>query len=218
MTTDMTPFSPRPQENEPLWTDAFLSPAKCRSVLEELEFAFWRPSTVVRRGNAGELHSSTSEARVSESTSEEWFSTPLKREIRQLERRIARQLSCSPTRFESWQATRYGPGDGFDYHLDCGYWTQEARGERWMTVLLYLDTPEQGGATHFKHLDVEVKAQAGRVLMWRNLLANGQCNSQMLHASMPLVRGQKTTLVTWIRERGSPSTPASGVTRHEEDI
>lgn len=188
-------------ERNPMWVDDFLSQETCASILEELEFSFWRPSTVVRKGQDGPLQVRRSRMRVSESTSQEWFSPELLREIRRIESRLVRTLGCARERYEPWQATRYPVGGKFDFHYDCGCWKDEPAGEREATVLLYLDSPPRGGSTRFRELGLKIEARAGRLLVWKNLLPDGECDPGMIHSGAPVKRGRKTTLVTWIRQR-----------------
>jgi hypothetical protein len=195
----------RPCASTPFWVDGFLAEATCLHVLDELEFAFWRPSTVVSRTNEGALRSHRSRMRISDTTSEQWFTPQLLRAMRRIERRLVTMLHVDRARFEEWQAVRYRCGGKFDYHLDAGFWSADSAGERECTVLIYLDTPVAGGATRFKELSVEIQAISGRLLVWNNLLPDGTPNPQMLHAGAPVRRGRKTILVSWIREQNARS-------------
>lgn len=181
--------------------DDFVGSEICSEMVEELEFAFWRPSSVVSRTLDGSLRDHRSPARVSETTTQEWFTSPLRAKLRALERRIARQLDRPLDRYEPWQAVRYRRGGRFNFHHDAGYWADELAGERELTVLLYLQAPDQGGGTRFRELGVEVPARAGRLVVWNNLLADGTCNPHMIHAGSPVRKGRKCILVTWIRQR-----------------
>jgi hypothetical protein len=184
----------------PCWMDGFLSRRECEAMLEELRWAFWKPSAVVTRAAGGRLHSSVTATRVSESTHEEWFTDELCRQIAKVEKRL-RAFGVLPERCESWQATRYHPGGTFDYHFDSGYWAAEPAGERERTVLVYLERPAEGGSTRFRELSLDVEPAPGRLLIWNNLLPGGERNPAMLHSAAPVVRGTKTVLVTWTRER-----------------
>jgi prolyl 4-hydroxylase len=187
-------------EGEPRWMDGFLSGRTCAWILDELEIALWRPSTVVSRQEDGSLQDYHSATRLSETAREQWFSPALRRELRRIEKRIAAILDAEVSRFEQWQASLYRRGGRFDFHFDTGYWGHEPAGERAKTVLLFLDTPGAGGGTKFKELRIEVDARAGRLLTWDNLLPNGKREPRMLHAGVPVARGTKTVLVTWIRQ------------------
>ena len=191
---------PFPLESKPRWTDGFLSSRTCAWILDELEIALWRPSSVVARRQNGSLKDYYSTRRVSETAYEEWFSPALRRELRKIERRIAAMLGAEVARFEEWQASLYRRGGRFDFHFDAGYWAHEPAGDREKTVLIFLDTPGAGGGTRFKELNIEVNARAGRLLTWDNLLPGGERDPLMLHAGVPVARGIKTVLVTWIRQ------------------
>ena len=204
------PPPPGALDAAPYWVDGFLPPAVRAQMLEELRWAFWKPSTVVELTRAGELRSRTSAARVSESTDEAWFSDALKDQLRAVEGRLTEWFGIRPEQCERWQATRYPRGGTFDYHFDCGYWGHEPAGDREHTILIYLKQPAEGGSTRFRELDLDVEPRAGRLLVWKNLLPNGERNPAMLHSSVPIVRGTKTVLVTWARQRDVRTPSAEG--------
>lgn len=183
------------------WSDGFLPPQRCAFLLEELRFTFWRPSSVVRAAQGGSMHWHYSNTRISSTANEEWFSDELRREVRGIERRVARLVGRPPECFETWQATRYRTGGRFDFHSDAGHWKSDAAGERQFTVLLYLQQPEKGGSTRFRELREDVAPVPGRLLVWKNLLPGGERNPRMVHASAPVRKGNKIVLVTWVRER-----------------
>ncbi|HEV7993254.1 MAG TPA: 2OG-Fe(II) oxygenase [Gemmatimonadaceae bacterium] len=199
--TRLAPHYPLGDDQKLFWIDGFLRPEQCAAMLDELDFALWRPSTVAERYDGAELSVVRRSMRVSESTAEEWFTPALRRMIRAIDARIARLVPRLAARRERWQATRYVRGGRFDYHFDCGHWADEPAGERERTVLLYLDTPRRGGSTHFRELDVDVEARAGRLVVWRNLTPARARDPDMLHAGAPLAAGRKTVLVTWVRQR-----------------
>ncbi|QJW88710.1 hypothetical protein HNV11_04615 [Spirosoma taeanense] len=193
------PLTSRPKGKNLFWIDDFITPAECAFVCQELEFSFWQRSSVIRKVENNQIQSMHSPTRISETSGQEWFSDELLDFLQVLETRLESLLGTSRQRLEFWQATRYEPGGQFDYHHDAGFWEDDPAGERRHTILLYLDTPERGGQTHFRAQDVSVRAVAGRLLVWNNLLPTGSCNYGMIHASTPVLEGQKTTLVTWER-------------------
>jgi prolyl 4-hydroxylase len=183
------------------WIESFLRPEKCASILDELRFAFWSPSAVTDYKPWREPRTMLTPMRVSETTSERWFTPELRRTMRSIDRRLESLVPHFQTRREEWQATRYGVGGKFDYHLDGGHWTSGRGGYREHSVVIYLNTPRRGGATHFRELDVQVEARTGRLLVWRNMLDRHERDLDMLHAATPLVAGRKIVLVTWVRQR-----------------
>ena len=116
-------------------------------------------------------------------------------------------FGVNPDHLEPWQATKYQIGGKFDYHLDAGYWTKHPAGERILTFLIYLTTPQKGGGTRFRALDLYVEANAGRLLVWNNLFSDGNCNHMMIPSFTPLEKGEKITLVSWRREYKFRSGP-----------
>lgn len=191
--------------------DGFVSAKDCALMLEELDYAFWRPSAVqVRRAN-GVVEDRLSLARLSDSADERWFSKPLLACVRRLERRIGERLSAPADHFEPWQATRYAKEGRFDAHFDSGHWSGEPAGERQTTVLVYLTTPRRGGGTSFPRLNRAFAAATGRLLIWDNLTEASDTDPEMLHAACPLTQGSKITLVTWIRERTVRTNAAAPV-------
>jgi prolyl 4-hydroxylase len=194
--------------------DDFVSDAHCEAIREELDFAFWTPSTVVARTRDGHDVIASSH-RISETTGEEWFSADLRRHIRRIETRLCRLLELKRSNLEPWQATRYRRGGKFDAHFDGGApFRNEPAGDREVTLLVYLSTPAAGGSTTFPELGLDVHARAGTVVAWTNLRADGTVDPNMIHAARPLRKGSKVTLTTWSRQRSvrisAPKTRRSG--------
>lgn len=181
--------------------DRFLSLAACARILDELEFTLWRPSLTYLQMPDGSRRDVLSPLRVSRTAQQSWFSDELQVMLRGIERRLCRRFGCVSSDLESWQATDYPRGGGFYYHLDAGYWDDHFAGDRMLTFLIYLTTPTRGGGTHFRALDQRVTAQAGRLVVWNNLFDDGRANYGMVHSSVPLRGGHKTTLVSWLRQR-----------------
>jgi prolyl 4-hydroxylase len=121
-------------------------------------------------------------------------------QLEAVEARLSAQFFISANRLEPWQMTRYRRGDGFDYHLDCGSHAGHLTGERVRTILIVIEEPAQGGATHFRALRTNVRPRLGRLLVWNNLLPTGRCNHAMIHAGRPVWRGRKTILTTFEHE------------------
>jgi prolyl 4-hydroxylase len=121
--------------------------------------------------------------------------------LRAAETRLAQQSDIRTQCLEPWQMTRYRRGTSYDYHLDCGAWARHPSGERQRTVMLVIQAPRQGGATHFRALARTVRPIVGRLVVWRNLLPNGDCDHAMIHSGRPVWQGCKTILTTWERQR-----------------
>jgi prolyl 4-hydroxylase len=184
-----------------VFIDDFLSQAECSAILDELNFALWQPSLTYQKQPNGSYVNVLTGFRLSSTAHQDWFSDDLTLMLKRIERKLRKHFGVDPANLEPWQATNYCRNGKFDYHLDSGYWTDHFAGERILTYLVYLTTPSKGGATQFRALDKSVPAKAGRLLVWNNLFANGDCNAKMIHSGMPVHGGRKTTLVTWQRQR-----------------
>ncbi|MCY7280825.1 MAG: 2OG-Fe(II) oxygenase [Sphingomonas bacterium] len=181
--------------------DGFITPSECDAVMKELKYTHWADSTIVKY--IGDEHSPAyySDARKSQTSGQIWFGDELNVLLANIEERLVSLLATSRDRLEEWQATQYGKDDHFDYHVDGGNWEGTAAGERRRSIILYLDTPMDGGGTRFRALNKTVAAKAGRLLVWNNLLPTGKCDFAMIHAGLPVIEGTKTILVSWERER-----------------
>jgi prolyl 4-hydroxylase len=120
--------------------------------------------------------------------------------MRRVELSLADLLCLDLKSLEPWQMIRYRRAGAYDYHLDCGAWSGHPSGERAQTVMLILEQPKRGGATHFRALARTIRPLAGRLVVWRNLLPNGACNHAMIHSGRPVWQGRKTILITWERQ------------------
>lgn len=103
---------------------------------------------------------------------------------------------------------RYLPGQEYRPHGD---WLPEATaadashlqrfGQRTHTVLLYLNTPADGGALTFPERDLTIAAESGRAVCFENTDADGRPRQDSLHASLPVVTGEKWVASLWFRSK-----------------
>ncbi|WP_199554744.1 prolyl hydroxylase family protein [Sandaracinobacteroides hominis] len=109
---------------------------------------------------------------------------------------------------EVLQGQRYAPGQEFKLHTD--YFEQTGPdwhantaigGQRTWTLMVYLNRPEEGGATRFKRIDKIIQPETGKLVAWHNLDAAGRPNYETLHAGMKVHRGTKYIITKWYRER-----------------
>jgi prolyl 4-hydroxylase len=129
-------------------------------------------------------------------------------EVAQVDRMITELLGLPPENGEPIQGQRYSPGQEFKPHTDTfepgGYdfYVHTAQGgQRTWTAMVYLNEPEDGGATRFKAIGKTIQPEVGKLLAWNNLLANGEPNPATIHHGMKVRRGTKYVLTKWFRER-----------------
>ncbi len=128
--------------------------------------------------------------------------------VASVDRRIADLLGLPCEAGEPLQGQRYAPGQEFKPHTDtfepggADYYIHTAdAGQRTWTAMVYLNEPDEGGATRFKTIGKTVQPEAGKLLAWNNLLPDGSPNPATLHQGMKVRRGTKFVLTKWFRER-----------------
>jgi prolyl 4-hydroxylase len=178
----------------------FLDAATCAALMELID-AERRPSTIADDVGVANF-------RTSETCDLDWH-IPV---VGEVDRKIAELLGLSLAASEPLQGQRYAPGQEFKPHTDTfepgGYdflvHTADS-GQRTWTAMIYLNEPEDGGATRFKTIGKTVRPEAGKLLAWNNLLPDGRPNPATLHQGMKVRRGTKYVLTKWFRQRSAAS-------------
>jgi prolyl 4-hydroxylase len=127
--------------------------------------------------------------------------------VAEVDRKIGQMLGLSLKSSEPLQGQRYAPGQEFKPHTDTFepggydfYVHTAGTGQRTWTAMIYLNKPEDGGATRFKTIGKTIQPETGKLLAWNNLLADGRPNPATLHQGMKVRRGTKYVLTKWFRE------------------
>lgn len=127
--------------------------------------------------------------------------------------RIAAAAGLPTSVMESAKVLHYTVGQQFGAHFDFidpalpGLAAEiEARGQRLVTFLLYLNDDFDGGETAFLAVNRQHRGRAGDALMFANVDPQGRPDRQTLHAGLPPTRGEKWVLSQWIRDR-EPAAP-----------
>ena len=128
--------------------------------------------------------------------------------VGEVDRKIGELLGLSLAASEPMQGQRYAPGQEFKPHTDTfepggyDYLLHTAdTGQRTWTTMIYLNEPEDGGATRFKAIGKTIQPERGKLLAWNNLLADGRPNPATLHQGMRVRRGTKYIVTKWFRQR-----------------
>ena len=128
--------------------------------------------------------------------------------VKMLEQRIDTLLGLPRAFGETMQGQRYLVGQQFKYHLDlfwtkADYWKQEAKqgGQRAITAMCFLNDVDEGGATAFTELGIDVVPERGKLLVWNNNLPDGKPNELTMHAGTPVLKGSKYIITKWYRTR-----------------
>ena len=174
----------------------FLTAADCATLCERID-ARRRPSTIA--DDLGDAAFRTSE------TCEFDPADPL---VAELTQRIADLTGIPASHAEPIQGQRYAAGQEFKPHTDsfnpggADYFVHCAdQGQRTWTAMVYLNQPEDGGATRFKAIGKTVRPEVGKLLLWNNLHPDGRPNAATLHQGMKVRKGVKYIVTLWFRER-----------------
>ena len=176
----------------------FLDPESCAALIGRID-ARRRPS-----GIADDL--GIANFRTSETCDLDWRDPVVGEVDRKIEALLGQPLAAS----EPIQGQRYASGQEFKPHTDTfepggyDYLVHTAdTGQRTWTAMVYLNEPEQGGATRFKAIGKTIQPETGKLVAWNNLLPDGRPNPATLHQGMKVRRGTKYILTKWFRERSA---------------
>lgn len=177
----------------------FLSDAEVRCIREAAEPKL--KQALVSAGKSGVR----SEGRSGSSC---WIGQGSNTVIKELSLRIAEIVGNGLEYAESLQVVHYAEGEQYAPHYDA--WdkaTERGRrcmakgGQRMLTCLLYLNDVEEGGGTSFPNLDMEIRAQKGRMVVFHNCHEGSAVrHPDSLHGGMPVLKGEKWACNFWFRE------------------
>lgn len=123
-----------------------------------------------------------------------------------IEARIARLLEWPVEHGEGLQVLRYATGAQYAPHYD--YFEPDAPGtpvllqhggQRVASLVMYLNTPERGGATRFPDVHLDVAAVKGNAVFFSYDRPHPM--TRTLHAGAPVLAGEKWVATKWLRER-----------------
>jgi prolyl 4-hydroxylase len=174
-----------------------LSNTECDELVT-LSRARMTASQVVDADTGGEI---AHEGRTSSGFGFARGTTPL---IDRIERRIAALLKWPLEFGEGLQILRYRVGQEYRPHHDYmdpalpGAAAFLARGgQRVATLVMYLNTPLDGGATNFPDIGLEVAAQKGNAVFFS--YDRPHPSTRTLHGGMPVLNGEKWVATKWLR-------------------
>lgn len=176
----------------------FLSDEECDALVEHARERVLRSQTVNNATGGSEVNPAR--------TSDGMFFTRGENDlITRIEARIAALLRWPVERGEGLQVLRYKPGAEYLPHYDYfdprqpGAPTILRRGgQRVGTFLMYLNTPEAGGATTFPDVQLDVAPIKGHALFFS--YDTPEPSSRSLHGGAPVVAGEKWVATKWLRQ------------------
>ncbi len=177
----------------------FLTPEECTQLIAAARPRMARSLTVANDTGADELN----QDRTSDGM---FFQRGENALVQRIEERIARLLRWPLENGEGLQVLHYRPGAEYKPHYD--YFDPAQRGtstllrrggQRVATLVMYLNTPEQGGGTRFPEAQLEVAPQQGNAVFFS--YARPDPSTRSLHAGAPVLAGEKWIATKWLRER-----------------
>lgn len=176
-----------------------LTHAEC-DALVDLARAHVKPSNVIDMEHGGEQQHA---ARTSSGAALTREGTPL---IARIERRIAALLNWPLKNGEALQILRYEVGQEYKPHYDYMDPSQPGAaqfltrgGQRVASLVMYLNTPDDGGATNFPEVGLEIAAIKGNAVFFS--YDRPHPSTRTLHGGMPVRAGEKWVATKWLRER-----------------
>jgi prolyl 4-hydroxylase len=179
----------------------FLTPEETDAMIRVV--TYWERSTDTGQMNKfGETGRILSQGRTS---SNSWCRADCEANphVRAVTERIEYTTTVASPNFESFQILRYELGQMYNAHHDTGLGQfRLACGARILTFFLYLSDVEEGGETAFPHLNLAVKPQRGKAVLWPGVFSDNpdSIDSRTLHEARPVVRGVKFAANTWIHQ------------------
>ena len=172
----------------------FLTDEECNQMINEANKQQLQLSTVISDNNNTDTYDNNS--RNSYTT---WFNKH-KNEIDLKISNLATYLTNRPsTNFENLQVVYYPIGGFFSPHYDATPLTSDSNTKfREYTLLIYLNDVEEGGETYFPIIDLNVKPEKGKAILFRTINDNKEIIEESLHTGKPVIKGEKWVCNKWI--------------------
>jgi len=175
-----------------------LSDDECDEMIALATKRLARSETVATGTDGSEVNA----ARTSEGMFFERSETDL---IRRVESRISTLVRWPVDYGEGLQVLRYRPGAEYQPHYD--YFDPshvgtpkilQRGGQRVGTLVLYLNTPAEGGSTIFPDIGLDIAPVKGNALFFS--YDRPHPSTQSLHGGSPVVQGEKWVATKWLRQ------------------
>ena len=176
-----------------------LSAEECEAMIELARPRLARSETVINATGGSEVN-------VARTSQGMFFGRGENSLCQRIEDRIAALVNWPIENGEGLQILRYGPGAEYKPHYDYFDPSQPGTptilrrgGQRVGTLVIYLNTPEAGGATVFPDVGFQVSAVAGNAVFFSYALPHPM--TQTLHGGSPVIDGEKWVATKWLREQ-----------------
>jgi prolyl 4-hydroxylase len=127
--------------------------------------------------------------------------------VKQLEQRIADLSQWPVDKGEGLQILNYQTGGEYEPHFDFfppeqpgSQVSLKLGGQRVCTLIVYLNTVEEGGETVFPKLNLKFKAVQGNALYFSYANSKNEIDRMTLHGGAPVTQGEKWIMTKWMRQ------------------
>lgn len=178
-----------------------LTKDECEELVELSKSRLSRSTTVDDLTGQAQPH----EHRTSYGTFFALNETPL---VERIDRRVAQLMQLPVVNGEGLQILNYKVGGEYKPHYD--YFPPElpgsaphiARGgQRVATLVMYLNTVEEGGETIFPNIDLKITPVQGCAVYFAYTNARSQVDPLTYHGGNPVSKGEKWIATKWMRQR-----------------
>lgn len=143
--------------------------------------------------------------------------------IENIDHRICRLLGIDPSYSEPIQGQYYEVGQEFKPHTDFFEENEIASnsnkmGQRTYTVMIYLNTLQEGGVTSFPKVATQFSPKRGMAVIWCNLNPDGSPNTNSLHHAQPVLNGYKAVITKWFRSKSQLENSPPMLSRTDNDF
>ncbi len=118
--------------------------------------------------------------------------------LKAIEEKIARVTQMPVENGEGLQVLHYKIGGEYQPHYDYflssqpgGSQALSRGGQRVATLIMYLNTTDEGGETIFPNAGIKVAPKKGTAVLFYNVTKAGTEDPQSLHGGVPVIAGRK---------------------------
>ncbi len=180
--------------------DGLLSDQECDKLIQLSAGKLQRSSVVDRESGGHQI----SKVRTSEGTH---FALGENAVIERIEKRIEALVGSPIENGEPIQILHYGVGGEYLGHHDFfdpkdagSHVHLRQGGQRIATMVMYLNDVPGGGGTGFPEIELTVHPKKGSAVYFEYCNPQGELDTRLLHAGLPVTKGDKWIATKWIRQ------------------
>jgi len=191
----------------------FMSPEECDRMIDlGTAMGYKRSGDTGKRNFDGTYEKAVHSGRTSTNTFCQ-FDCETDPVTQQVTARIENVTGVPQINYEYLQLLRYESGQFYDTHHDfAGYHLERQFGPRIITVFLYLNDVEEGGATEFPELGLTVVPKKGKALIWPSVQNVDPTlrDPRTGHGALVVKKGIKYAANGWLHQGNFKDTYAKG--------